>query len=83
LTNSYPDFNRGAAAGGAVGGTLIVSLLGWWYVRAAPHHVASFLTPVNRAFTKKKAKKLRNSSMTASNQTVTVEPKIPDRIGVR
>jgi hypothetical protein len=62
---------------------MIVGLLGWWYVRAAPHHVAPFLTSVNRAFTKKKANKRRKSARTASSQAAMTEPKIPGRIGVQ
>jgi hypothetical protein len=72
------DFNVGAAAGGAVGGSMVVGLLGWWYVRAAP-----FLISVSRAFTKKKANKRRKSARMASSQAAMAEPKIPGRIGVQ
>jgi hypothetical protein len=65
---------------------MIVGLLGWWYVRAAPHHVAPFLTSVRRAFPKKKKKKAnkcRKSARMASSQAAMTEPKIPGRIGVQ
>jgi hypothetical protein len=62
---------------------MIVGLLGWWYVSAALHHVAPLLTSINRAFTKKKAKKRRNSARRASIQPAMAESRIPERIGVQ